>query len=141
MQNQNQTMMIISSEFKEKESFRLIPTSIDSPYVECIFVPETKSLVVLNKQSKEEFHMLPRLNGDGEPEMKAGKAGKESHNPFKQQRVVVNLNFEYHISKENEIIYFVKSMAFNYDQKWEKLIKEYCKEEKKEVKEEETIKG
>jgi len=122
--NKNQTMMIVSSNYKEQKTIRLIPTSVDCPYVECIFIPDAKSLVVLNKHSKEEFHMLPRLNADGEPEMKAGKAGKESANPFKQQRMNLSLNFEYYVEKVEEIKTFIDYHAFNYDKSWESRIDE-----------------
>jgi len=105
-------MMLISTEFDKTETFKLIPLTLECPYVECLYVPQENILVVSNKQTKEGFHFLPRLDGNGYPERKQGKV-QEGENPFKQQRVELTTNFEYYISKPEEIEAFIGYHAHN----------------------------
>ncbi|MFN9982343.1 MAG: hypothetical protein ACK53Y_20615, partial [bacterium] len=62
-------MMLINSEWSGKPSFRAIPVSEASPYVECIFDPDTKVFVIISKLTKQSLHMLPKLDDNGDPMM------------------------------------------------------------------------
>jgi len=62
-----QNMMLISSAFRNAKSFSLLPVSNDSPYVEAMFDPASGILAVISKVVKNSFHMIPKLDDDGQP--------------------------------------------------------------------------
>ena len=62
-----QNMMLVNSSFRNAKSFTLIPVSADSPYVEAMFDPQSSILAVISKVMKQSYHMVPKLNDDGEP--------------------------------------------------------------------------
>jgi hypothetical protein len=59
------TMMLINSVWNEQPTFKLMPISNESPYVECIYDPESKVFVVISKTKKTTLHMLPELDSYG----------------------------------------------------------------------------
>ena len=62
-----QNMMLVKSVFRNVNSFTLIPVSLDSPYTEAMFDPASGILAVISKVMKQSYHMVPKLNDDGEP--------------------------------------------------------------------------
>ena len=61
LRNMNKTMMLVQATWQESQTFRMIPTSSDCPYVECIFDPGTKVFVIISKIKKVTLHMLPKI--------------------------------------------------------------------------------
>lgn len=113
LENKN-LMMLITSFWSEKETFKMIPLTEDNPYVECIFNPDTNMLVVISKIKKEMFHMLQKLDPNGKVELIKGT--KEA----KYTRVTQESYSEYYIIEKNEIKAFIEMFAinkksFNYD--------------------------
>jgi hypothetical protein len=62
-----QSMMLVEATWQDKTTFRMIPISDHSPYVECIFDPESQVFVVVSKIKKTSLHMLPKLCEYGNP--------------------------------------------------------------------------
>ncbi len=62
-----ETMMIISSEWNNHNTFRLIPVSNECPYVECIYDVTSGLFVIIGKVTKTTLHMLPKLDENGDP--------------------------------------------------------------------------
>jgi hypothetical protein len=105
-------MMLVNSVFRNAKSFSLIPVSNDSPYVEAMFDPASGILAVISKDRKQSFHMMPRLDDDGQPQrlknpnMSAGKTVKE-------QRVMIDTFNEFYISEKADIETFIELFAIN----------------------------
>jgi hypothetical protein len=107
-----QNMMLISSSFRGVKSFSMIGVTEDCPYVEAIFDPVSAIIVVISKNKKETFTMLPRLNDDGEPQ-KLKVPNKEAGKVTKEQRVMVETFSEFYITKKEEIENFIELFAIN----------------------------
>lgn len=107
-----QNMMLISSSFRGVKSFNMIGVTEDCPYVEAIFDPVSAIIVVISKNKKETFTMLPRLNDDGEPQ-KLKVPNKEAGKVTKEQRVMVETFSEFYITKKEEIENFIELFAIN----------------------------
>lgn len=105
------SMMIVSSEWNEKPTFRMISISNDCPYNEVIYDPEIKTLAIISKEKKQSFQMLPKLDVNGEITMikRALPTGRK----FAEERKVVETYYEYYITKEEEIKTFVSLLAAN----------------------------
>ncbi len=102
--------MIYATKWNEKQTFRMLPTTIDCPFNEVIFDPEQKVLAVVSKDSKEKPMMMPRLNDRGDiiPTKRAnGEQG------WQEQRVIMNSYYEYYIEDINDIVAFVNLFAVN----------------------------
>lgn len=111
MTDQPQSMMIISQDHMGAPTFSLIAVTESCPFVECIYVPESKQLAVITKIQKDTFHFFPKLddNGDLVPAKKRAIAGKV----FKEERKPIKTFYEYYIKEEKEILDFIKKFAMN----------------------------
>ena len=107
-------MLLISSTWNQKKSFKLIPISLDCPYVEAIFDPAQKILAIIGKEKKQTYHMLPALDKEGNIITKTRKV-KEGETLYKQERRLVESWSEYYIESHNEIAEFIKMFAINSD--------------------------
>lgn len=108
------TMLLITSSWGPSKTFKMMPISVNSPYNEVIFDPDSKVLAVIGKEKKQSMHMVAKLNEWGDPQtMKIGKRanGKE----YAEERKTLEAFYEYYIEDMNEIIEFVKSVAVNAD--------------------------
>ena len=61
------SMILVQSTWQESQTFRMIPVTLECPYVECILDPATKVFVVITKINKTSLHMIPRLDDNGDP--------------------------------------------------------------------------
>ncbi len=107
-------MMLVSGNWGPYKTFKLIPVSTECPYIEAIFDPSSKILAVISKDKKPTYHMVPKLddNGDQIP-MKLGKrANGKDH---KEQRVMMDTYQEYYINDLEEVDTIVKAFALNAD--------------------------
>lgn len=105
------SMMIVSSEWNDKPTFRMISISNDCPYNEVIYDPEIKTLAIISKEKKQSFQMLPKLDLNGEITMI--KRTLPSGRKFAEERKVVETYYEYYITNEEEIKAFVNLLAAN----------------------------
>ena len=106
-------MMLITSSWKNGQTFKMIPTTEDCPYVECIFDPQLKIMAVIGKNKKETFHMVPRLDVNGDPEYR--KAPKSPDKMVKEERRTLETYQEYYLEKLEEIEKFINYFAENSD--------------------------
>lgn len=108
-------MNLYTSAWGPQKTFKMIPITMDCPYIECIFNPEHKVLAVISKDKKQGMVMVPKLdmNGVAEP-VKTGKGmpGKDS----KMERKTLDTFQEYYIEDEEEIKAFIKLFADNSEQ-------------------------
>ena len=108
------SMFIISSVWAGTSTFKLIPTSLDCPYNEAIFDPNSKALAIISKEKKQTLHMLPKLTDVGDVQkMKVVK--RENGKDYAETRVMMDTFYEYYIEDKIEIRDFIKSFASNAD--------------------------
>ena len=107
-------MMIISSPFRNAESFALVPVTNDTPYVEAMFDPASGILAVISKVSKQSFHMVPRLDDNGQPQ-RLKVPNKTTGKTVKEQRVSMETFSEFYITNKEEIKNFINIFAINAD--------------------------
>jgi hypothetical protein len=107
-----ETMMIISSVWNDKESFRLIPISEQSPYVECIYDVDMQVLVIISKNKKQSYHMLPKLDDNGDT-MTLKLSRRANGKEYKEERKLVDSYQEYYVIKDEEIEHIINMCAVN----------------------------
>lgn len=103
-------MMIYATKWNEKQTFRMLPITMECPFNEVIFDPEQKVLAVVSKDSKEKPMMMPRLNDRGDLVQTKRANGEQG---WQEQRVIMNSYYEYYIEDVNDIKNFVKLFAIN----------------------------
>jgi len=106
-----ETMRIVSSLWNDTKSFRLIPISNDCPYVEGIFDVNLQVLVLISKNKKQSYHMLPKLDDNGDSVKTRSK--RANGKDFKEERRLVDSFQEYYIIEPQDIIDFVDKCADN----------------------------
>ena len=107
-------MMLISSSFRSAKSFSIIPVSNDSPYVEGMYDPSSGILAVITKVKKIAFHMVPKLDSNGQP-MKLKTPNNTTGKTVKAERISVETFSEFYISDLDEIRTFVHMFSINSD--------------------------
>ena len=107
-------MMLVNSSFRGAKSFNLIPVSKDAPYIEAMFDPSSGILACIGVNSKQSFHMVPRLNDEGQP-MRLKVPNKTTCKTVKEQRVSQQTYSEYYIGEKNDIDNFINIFAINAD--------------------------
>jgi hypothetical protein len=100
--NIEKSMILVSSNWGPYKTFKLIPINTECPYVEAIFDPSSKILAIISKLSKPSYHMVPKLDDNGDQvTVKLGKRpnGKE----IKEQRVMMDTYQEYYVNDLEEV--------------------------------------
>jgi hypothetical protein len=118
--NLGKNMMLITSAFRQVKSFSLVPVTEDCPYVEAMFDPTGGILAVITKVRKSSFHMVPRLDDNGQPS-KLKVPNKETGKVHKEQRVSIDTFSEFYITEKEEIknflaVFAINNDSFDYDQ-------------------------
>jgi len=105
-------MLLITSSWGPAKTFKLIPIDKDCPFNECIFDVQSKVLAIIGKESKESFHMLPKLTDLGDVmRLKLGK--KENGKDYAEERKALVTFYEYYIIERAEIVDFISKFATN----------------------------
>ena len=111
-------MLVISSDWNESTTFRMIAISQDCPYNEVIYDVDQKQLAIICKDSKDKPTMLPKLDNTGRPKILTGKNQEGASVQFQAaERIVMNTYYEYYISDANDIRTFVNLFAINPEHK------------------------
>lgn len=110
----NKPMMLITSTWNRRPTFKLMPVSPDSPYNEAMFDIESKILAIVGKEKKESFHMIPKLNEFGDLQtMKIGK--RNNGKDYAEERKAVETFYEYYVEDRKEIEALINLLAVNAD--------------------------
>jgi hypothetical protein len=103
------TMLLSSIKLGEANSFQLIPLTKDCPFVEALYVPQDKALVILNKEKKVKYHFVPKLDDAGlEVPIRNTREAK-----VKQQRDKIEMYHEHYLFDKSEIEEFIKRICVN----------------------------
>lgn len=118
--SEKRSMLLISSRRDGAPTFRMMPIESDCPFIEAVYVPQAQALVVFHKHAVEGLHMVPQLDGNGDP-VRATKPRADG-NPYKQERKTLSTSHEAYITEKEEIKNFVKMFAANPDFDYEKFM-------------------
>ena len=115
MANQiGKNMLLVNSTFRNAKSFTLIPVSNDSPYTEAMFDPASGILAVISKVMKQSYHMVPKLNDDGEP-IRLKTPNPQTGKTVKEERRLVDTFSEFYLTDRADIDIFINMFAVNAD--------------------------
>ena len=107
-------MILITSGFRGVKSFSMVPVTKECPYVEALFDPSSGVLAVITKTIKGSYHMVPKLDDNGDPQrLKLSK--RENGKTIKEQRSMVDTFSEFYMNDLEEIESFIKMFAVNAD--------------------------
>jgi hypothetical protein len=89
----------------------MIPITNECPFVECMYSEKDNVLAVITKTMKQSYHMVPKLDDNGDPIRTKNKRpnGKE----FKEERRLVDTFSEFYLLTPEEINGFIESFAVN----------------------------
>ena len=107
-------MMLVNSTFRNAKSFTLIPVSLDSPYTEAMFDPASGILAVISKVMKQSYHMVPKLDDNGDP-MRLKTPNQQTGKVVKEERRLVDTFSEFYLSDRADIETFIHMFAINAD--------------------------
>jgi hypothetical protein len=108
------SMMLIKSAFGSMKSFKLIPITNDCPYVECLFSPSEKIMVVISKFMKNAYHMVPKLDDNGDQVPVKGRP-RPNGKDFREERRAMDTCSEHYVVTEEEIREMIEMFAVNPD--------------------------
>ena len=107
-----QNMMLVNSSFRNAKSFTMIPVSSDSPYVEAMFDPTSSILAVISKVMKQSYHMVAKLDEDGQPQ-RLKNPNPQTGKTVKEERRLVDTFSEFYLSDKLDIKDFINIFAIN----------------------------
>jgi hypothetical protein len=105
------SMILVKSTWNDKQTFRTVPVSNESPYVECIWDPEQKVFVAISKITKTSLHMLPKMDDNGDPTV--CKTKRPNGRQFKEERKSIETFQEYYIEDMEAIDMILTTMCVN----------------------------
>lgn len=111
-QSIGQNMMLVTSSFRNAKSFTMIPVSNDSPYVEAMYDPASGILAVISKVMKQSYHMVAKLDEEGQP-MKLKNPNPQTGKTVKEERRLVDTFSEFYLSDALDIEQFIHLFAIN----------------------------
>lgn len=128
------TMKLVTAPWQDGKTFRLIPVTNDCPFSEGVYDPDSKVLVLMSRIRKESFHMMPKLDDNGD--IMKTKTGRLNGKQYKEERKTLETFSEYYISEKEEIIEMLGELATNsdkYDYKQYMVDKSIIVPEKKKI--------
>ena len=108
------SMILVKSAFGNLKSFKLLPISNDCPWVECLFSPNEKILVIISKFMKSSYHMVPKLDDNGDDVPVKGKV-RTNGKLVKEERRAMDTCSEHYVVTEEEIRDIVNMFCVNPD--------------------------
>jgi len=108
------SMMLITAPWKQKKTFKLISVTPLCPYNEMIYDRDERVLAIISKERKQSFHMLTKLNDQGDPVVvKSGRRANGS--PYAEERKLIETYYEYYVENPEEIRQILNQFAINAD--------------------------
>ena len=107
-----QNMMLVNSSFRNAKSFTKIPVSLDSPYTEAMFDPASGILAVISKVMKQSYHMVPKLDDNGDP-IRLKTPNQQTGKTVKEERRLVDTFSEFYLSDKKDIETFIHMFGVN----------------------------
>lgn len=105
-------MLLVSSAFRGAQSFNLVPATPECPYVEAMYDPSSGILAVISKVMKQSYHMIPKLDDNGDP-LRVKGSPREGGKTVREERRLVDTFSEFYITDKQEINDFINIFAVN----------------------------
>lgn len=113
MMSINKSMILTTGQWNNQKTFKLMPVTRECPFIEGIYDPNVKVLAMISDTKKQVFHMIPKIDPNGDPEKR--KTLAQDGNPYKQERRTLESFQEYYIEERSEIEEMIKLFAVNAD--------------------------
>jgi len=110
----NKSMMLVTSNWGNNKTFKMIPITPECPYNEAIFDRDSKVLALIGKEKKQSLHMVAKLDDNGDVKtLKIGRrlSGKE----YSEERKTLETYYEYYVESPEEIKDVINMFAINSD--------------------------
>ena len=111
MTTYGKNMKLYTSSWQDAVTFKMLPVTSDCPYAEVIYNPAAAVLVVLSKHKSNQFQFINKVDDEGYAIKKKHIA--DPKDPYKQQRVQIELMQEHFIFEYEEQLEFIKDFAVN----------------------------
>jgi hypothetical protein len=105
-------MLVYSTDWYGRKSFRMLPMHEECPFNEVIFDPNTGVLAVISRDQKEKPQMLPKLNDKGMP-IPLKLVNETTQPRFIEERRMMDTYYEYYLDSQDDIEHFIELFAFN----------------------------
>ena len=105
-------MILVTSSFRGANSFNMVPATTECPYVEAMFDPSTGILAVISKVMKQSYHMIPKIDDNGDV-LRVKGAPREGGKTVREERRLVDTFSEFYITDKEEIENFINIFAIN----------------------------
>lgn len=109
--NSEKNMLLYTSYWHDKDTFKMMPINLECPFVEAIYDPSTTLLVVIGKGTKQNFQYVPKLDEDGDPVR--AKKPRNNGKAYREQRITMDVLHEYYLTDPEEQILFIERFAIN----------------------------
>lgn len=87
----------------------------DCPFTEGIYDPESKVLVMISNLKKQSFHMLAKLDEQGDPLKLRKQRTSPGAKPYPEERKALETYQEYYITEKREMEDIIEALAMNKD--------------------------
>lgn len=111
MQKETKSMFVYSTDWYGRQTFRMLPMTIECPFNEVLYDPNTKVLAVISKDKKDKPQMLPKLTDKGQ--VIPVKTSEGQH--YIEERRIMETYYEYYIDNKTDIEKFIHLFAVNID--------------------------
>jgi len=111
--NHGANMRLFTTYWGQTKTFKLMPVNKDCPFMEVLYDPSVGMLVALSTTMKENYEMLPQLDGEGE--LVHAKNKKRNGNKFKEERRLMKVPQEFYMIDRTEQEEFINLFAVNAD--------------------------
>jgi hypothetical protein len=109
-----ESMMIITSVWNDQPTIKMISTSLECPFNECIYDVDNKVLAVISKEKYTKPHMMPKLDNHGRPKVVKGKnADGQVVEMQSSERIFTDAFYEHYIEDASDIREFISYFAIN----------------------------
>ncbi len=113
-QNTDKCLRLYSSNWREKPSFKMMPTTSNSVWLEAIYDPFSKSLFCILKHTQKTFRFLPRVDKNGDfIEMTRPRKYRNQESRAAEERLEVDTPAEFILEKREEIESFINRFVEN----------------------------
>lgn len=106
--------MLITGNWGQNKTFKMIPVTTDCPYNEAIYDADAKVLALVSKEKKQSMHMVAKLDdfGDVKP-MKVGR--RANGKDYAEERKTLETYYEHYLENKEEIKALINMIAVNAD--------------------------
>ncbi len=107
-------LFLYTSEWRDKPTFKALPTSQDSPFLEIIYDTHSKGLHVVLKFTNKTLQFVPKIDKFGDLiSLKSPRKFRNQDSRAAEERIEISRPAEYFIENRTEIENFIKRFCEN----------------------------